>query len=51
MFDLSWDIFTEAGLILGQHFEHWPQIEPPLDHGHPVPENQQHSKLCNIKAN
>lgn len=20
MFDLSWDVFTEAGLVLGQHF-------------------------------
>lgn len=41
MFDLSWDIFTEAGLVLGQHFQHRPKIKPPLDRRHPVPEESE----------
>lgn len=45
MFNLSWDVFTEAGLILSQHFKHRSQIKPPLDLGHPVPENQWHTVI------
>jgi len=37
MFNLSRDIFTEAGLVLGQHSEQRPEIKPPLAPGHPVP--------------
>lgn len=40
VFDLSRDVFAEAGLVLGQHFQHGPQVEPPLYLGHAVPERQ-----------
>lgn len=34
---LSRDIFLEISLIPRQHLQHRPQIEPPLNLGHPVP--------------
>lgn len=42
MFNLSWDVFTEAGLVLGQHFQQRPQVEPPLGLWHAVPAEQRH---------
>lgn len=35
--DLPWDVLIEACLVLGQHFQHGAQVEPPLVLRHPVP--------------